>query len=169
MLARRRVWKRHPIYDAYEFSTTGGARRTDGKPVRCYFHRRYWQVHIKCIGQRRLHVCILETFRGLRPEGLLGCHDNDNPNDNRLSNLKWKTHSQNVQDRYLNGYTHSEQSRALMRASKLGIRRVFTDEWRANLGASAKGRVPSAATRAKIGAAHIGKVYNPWGRAGKPK
>lgn len=45
-----------------------------------------------------LHRLILETLVGPCPEGMECRHLNGNPADNRLENLKWGTHSENVQD-----------------------------------------------------------------------
>jgi hypothetical protein len=51
-------------------------------------------------GERRctrfVHHLVLETFVGPRPPGTECLHKNSNPADNRLSNLKWGTHAENV-------------------------------------------------------------------------
>jgi hypothetical protein len=54
----------------------------------------------------QVHHLVLETFVGPRPEGLEGCHWNDDPTDNRLSNLRWDTRSANAADSVRNG-THA--------------------------------------------------------------
>ena len=141
MLARQLIWKQHPVYTSYEFSIYGGVRHKDGLPVTCSYTRKYLRCG-KELRYKLLHILVLETFRGFRPRGMYGCHDNDNQSDNRLSNLKWKTPQQNVIDRYLNGYTHSATTRARMSASQAGNTN----------GAGLKGRPGN----------------NPWGRAGKP-
>jgi hypothetical protein len=51
----------------------------------------------------RVHHLILKSFIGPRPEGMQACHVNDDPQDNRLSNLKWGTARENVADARLNG------------------------------------------------------------------
>lgn len=49
--------------------------------------------------QKYVHVLVLEAFVGPRPEGMQACHDPDwNPGNNRLSNLRWGTQSDNTQD-----------------------------------------------------------------------
>lgn len=53
----------------------------DGKP-------RDWYVH-------RL---VLMAFRGLPKSGQEACHGNDIRTDNRLSNLRWDSHTENVKD-----------------------------------------------------------------------
>ena len=47
---------------------------------------------------KKIHHLVLETFIGLRPEGLECRHLNGNPADNRLENLQWGTSHENHQD-----------------------------------------------------------------------
>lgn len=46
---------------------------------------------------------VLECFVGPRPEGMLACHINDVPDDNRLENLRWASPSANNRDAVRNG------------------------------------------------------------------
>lgn len=46
---------------------------------------------------------ILVTFVGMCPEGMEACHNNDITTDNRLENLRWDIHINNVKDRKING------------------------------------------------------------------
>ena len=48
---------------------------------------------------RTVHRLVLEAFVGPCPEGMEACHDNDDPTDNRLSNLRWDTHQSNIDER----------------------------------------------------------------------
>jgi hypothetical protein len=50
-----------------------------------------WHVHI--------HVLVLTTFVGPRPDGHEGCHNNGEPSDNRLVNLRWDTPCANQADK----------------------------------------------------------------------
>jgi len=58
-------------------------------------------------GERRqesnVHVLVLEAFVGPRPPGMVACHWNDDPADNRAENLRWGTHTDNMNDRVRNG------------------------------------------------------------------
>ena len=45
-----------------------------------------------------VHRIVLEAFVGPCPEGMEGCHNNGNAGDNRLENLRWDTHSENMKD-----------------------------------------------------------------------
>jgi hypothetical protein len=53
--------------------------------------------------QPYVHVLVLEAFLGLPKEGQIGCHKNDIPTDNHLSNLYWGTYSENFYDSVRNG------------------------------------------------------------------
>lgn len=55
-------------------------------------------------GKNRLvHQLVLEAFVGPRPEGLVACHTDDDPDNNHLSNLRWATYSENTHDQIRNG------------------------------------------------------------------
>lgn len=50
-----------------------------------------------------VHQMILTAFTGPCPEGLEGCHENGKPWHNWLSNLRWDTHRNNMNDREKHG------------------------------------------------------------------
>lgn len=50
-----------------------------------------------------VHRLVLEAFVGPCPEGMECRHLNGNPADNRLENLRWGTHADNMQDRVVHG------------------------------------------------------------------
>jgi hypothetical protein len=60
--------------------------RKQGKTYRVYVHR-----------------LVLETFVGPCPPGMVACHGNDDPWDNRLSNLRWDTQVSNYADSLRHG------------------------------------------------------------------
>lgn len=55
--------------------------------------------------QATLHVLVLTAFKGPCPSGAWGLHKDDNPHNNRLSNLYWGTPTQNALDRACSGKT----------------------------------------------------------------
>jgi hypothetical protein len=58
-----------------------------------------------------IHRLVLETFVGECPEGNEALHNNGNYLDNRLSNLRWGTRSENSKDKTLherNRFTYEE-------------------------------------------------------------
>ncbi len=49
---------------------------------------------------REVHILLLESFVGPRPQGMQACHDPDpDRSNNRLDNLRWDTQSENALDR----------------------------------------------------------------------
>jgi hypothetical protein len=52
-----------------------------------------------------VHHLVLMAFVGHCPDGLIGCHNNGNPTDNRPENLRWDTHASNSADMEKHGTT----------------------------------------------------------------
>lgn len=52
---------------------------------------------------RSVHSLVLEVFVGERPSGHYGCHNDGNPKNNSLSNLRWATPRENQLDRNRHG------------------------------------------------------------------
>lgn len=53
--------------------------------------------------ERRVHHLVLEAFVGPRPPGMEGCHNDGDPTNNRVENLRWDTHKANVADMVKHG------------------------------------------------------------------
>ena len=45
-----------------------------------------------------VHTLVLESFVGQRPEGMEACHNDGDRTNPRLDNLRWGTHSDNIND-----------------------------------------------------------------------
>lgn len=60
--------------------------------------------------QKYIHRLVLETFTGQCPPGMEACHNNGNPQDNKLDNLRWDTPKNNTKDSIIQG-THSSLRR----------------------------------------------------------
>lgn len=78
---------------------------------------------------RSVHSLVLEAFVGPRPEGMNGLHENDDPTDNRLENLRWGTQSNNISDAIRNGKFKIGEARsfAKLRAADIpAIRRAIS-------------------------------------------
>lgn len=51
----------------------------------------------------KVYKIVLEAFVGLCPVGMECCHGNGDKTDNRLSNLRWGTKTENAKDRVTHG------------------------------------------------------------------
>lgn len=60
----------------------------------------------KSASSRFIHRLVLEAFVGVRPDGMVCCHNNGDPADNRLENLRWDTWSSNSRDAVAHGVHH---------------------------------------------------------------
>jgi hypothetical protein len=54
-----------------------------------------------------VHHLVLIAFVGPRPEGFDGCHNDGNPANNCLDNLRWDTPSGNMRDKRKHGTDHN--------------------------------------------------------------
>lgn len=58
----------------------------------------------------RVHILVLLAFVSTCPEGEEGCHNDGNPKNNRVDNLRWDTKRGNAADRLRHG-THTRRER----------------------------------------------------------
>ena len=72
-----------------------------------------------------VHRLMLETFVGPCPPGMECRHLNGDPTDNRLCNLVWGTHSENIKDMYRHG-TQNTKNRA--RGEQVGTAKLRNEE-----------------------------------------
>lgn len=87
---------------------SSGGRRA-GKVLTAEFIDYRARVRLHANGTRTragVGALVLTAFVGPCPPGLECCHNNGNPNDNRVENLRWDTHSENVLDQVRHG-THA--------------------------------------------------------------
>lgn len=68
----------------------------------------------------RIHTLVLSAFLGPRPEGMECRHLDSDPHNNHISNLRWGTRAENVQDAIANGTFDG--------ATGAASRRKFTSE-----------------------------------------
>lgn len=107
--------------DAYEVSDQGEIRSIgrmrkrgagqswqEGQLMKQWTQGSYLYCDLRKNGTKtkaRVHVVVLEAFIGKRPSGMLACHNNGDPLDNRLCNLRWATAQENMADKLKHG-TH---------------------------------------------------------------
>jgi hypothetical protein len=69
---------------------------------------------------KSVHSLVGEAFLGPRPAGLVICHNNGTPTDNRSANLRYDTQTSNQHDRRIHGTTSEGE--------KSGMHKLVTHE-----------------------------------------
>jgi hypothetical protein len=69
-----------------------------------------------------VHIVMLTTFRGPRPNGYVSRHLDDNRSNNNLENLRWGTQKQNMEDCCNNGNIPRGTVRANAKLNELQVR-----------------------------------------------
>lgn len=77
---------------------------------------------------RKVHHLVLEAFVGPRPEGAGCCHWDDDFSNNRLDNLRWATHTDNMQDCLRNGGNSRQKRTHCPRQHPLGAPNLVPGE-----------------------------------------
>lgn len=109
----KEIWKPIPGYEGlYEVSNMGRVQRCYDS---CHCSTRiaktgknrkgYVRINLHKNEENRptfVHLIVLNTFVGPKPEGMEASHLNDVKEDNRLENLQWMTGSDNRKLRFVN-------------------------------------------------------------------
>jgi hypothetical protein len=82
------------------------------------------QLVVMCVPGRkkkamRIHRLVMEAFVGPMPEGMIVCHNNGNPADNRLENLRYDTCAGNTADTAKHGRVPLGESHALAKLTEV--------------------------------------------------
>lgn len=110
MSERKEEWRDIEGFPDYQVSNLGRIR--SHKTGKWHFLKLrvrdggYKQVYLYRDGKsstKRVHRLVLEAFVGPCPPGMETCHGDGNPSNNHLSNLRWDTHSSNIQDAMRHG------------------------------------------------------------------
>ncbi|XXX79250.1 HNH endonuclease signature motif containing protein [Sorangium sp. So ce134] len=72
-------------------------------------------------GKLLVHRAVLEAFVGPCPPGMEGCHNDGDPTNNRIENLRWDTPKANWEDRRRHGRANAGEANA---AAKLTAAQV---------------------------------------------
>ncbi len=115
----KEIWKPIAEYEGlYEVSNMGYVRRACDSQ-RCkkgdiltsgLISKGYLRIMLHKNGTHKrfpIHLFVLKTFIGPCPKGKEASHLNDIKTDNRLENLQWMTHSENMRLSFKNGRTSS--------------------------------------------------------------
>lgn len=91
--------------------TTDGRRRTVPARIRKGSVKASGHVKVSLWRDNRettahVHTLVAEAFIGPRPEGMYACHNNGDPTDNRVGNIRWGSPSSNSYDKRAHGTDH---------------------------------------------------------------
>lgn len=96
-------WKVFPHDERYQVSSLGRVKGPGGLLRTPLCKKRNYE-HISIGGKQYLvHQVVLIAFVGPCPDGLVACHFDDDPTNNRLCNLRWDTMEANIRDKIRNG------------------------------------------------------------------
>jgi hypothetical protein len=88
-------------------TTNFGERTYGGKTLKSFIHMNgYPTVNLTTSTKRKqssVHRLVAEAFLGRCPDGMECCHNNGNPKDATLENLRWDTVSNNHSDKKNHG------------------------------------------------------------------
>lgn len=74
---------------------------------------------------RAIHTLVLTHFLGPCPDGMEGCHNDGNPLNNHISNLRWDTHVNNMADRELHGRTPKGERNGAAKLTETQVREIL--------------------------------------------
>lgn len=116
------VWKDIPGYDNYQVSNTGFVKSKGywlehwcrgNHIVRQYYKERILRPDVGKLGHQRVTLCrngelrrflvhqlVLLTFEGPCPDGMEVCHNDGDPSNNCLDNLRYDTRVENQRDKF---------------------------------------------------------------------
>lgn len=116
----------------------------------------YLYVHLfknKKPHRRYIHHLVLETFIGPCPKGMECCHGDGDPSNNEITNLRWGTRKDNVDDRQKHNRTPKGEKHY---ASKLSDEEIYhIREFCREFGHGSKIKM---AKFYRVGVGHIGKI-----------
>lgn len=100
-------WAEVPNHPTYRVSRSGIIIGPKGFPLKSWNTSRYGHQMVQLTGRvrRLVHHIVLEAFVGPCPEGMEGCHNDGDPTNNRVDNLRWDTRKANREDSIRHG-TH---------------------------------------------------------------
>ena len=105
--------------------TDRAGRKLAGKELKlCSHPGGYRVVTLSRNGIRYMatvHKLVLETFVCARPDGMEARHIDGNPANNKLTNICWATHIENVADRKIHGTDTRGQTNGMAKLCELDV------------------------------------------------
>ena len=128
------IWKPVVGYEGlYEVSDAGRLRNAKTQKIKIYTRNKtenrpfvgLWRNNkIKIF---KPHTLVLTAFAGPRPQGMECCHNNGDPFDNKLENLRWDTPRNNQLDRIKHGTSNRGERCAVAKLTEAHARAIIAD------------------------------------------
>lgn len=83
--------------------------------------------------QKRVHSLVLGAFVGPRPNGMVACHNDGDPFNNRLSNLRWDTQASNIEDKKKHGTSSIGEKNGRNRIAEDQVRSIIRSVLRGDI------------------------------------
>lgn len=99
-------WVNIPCHEAYQVSSMGLVRSKRKGIMTGKRRGKYLAVELYRNGTVKyfsVHTIVLLAFVGPRPDNMECCHNDGNPHNNSLSNLRWGSKKENAYDRIKHG------------------------------------------------------------------
>lgn len=129
-------WKKVVGFPDYSVSDQGRVRRDvggmgtrPGKILNGWQREKYRHIAIRLQRDNSsfydyVHRLVLEAFVGPCPEGMEGCHNDGDPTNNRLENLRWDTHKSNGADMVKHGTSNRGELQANAKLTEAEARAI---------------------------------------------
>lgn len=113
----------------YKYEVSNRGRVRSSRRVRATRTHRdgHIQVTLHKDGTRKtfyVHVLVLEAFVGPRPKGYQTCHNDGDPSNNCVYNLRWDTQASNYNDRRKHGCCNSGERHGKARLTCEDVREI---------------------------------------------
>ncbi len=103
-------WRPVPGFEShYQISNHGRLRNKRGKILKWQIGKGGYNFYLAKAGQRsnpktvKAHILVAQAFLGHRPEGLCVLHNDGNPQNNHLTNLRYGSFKENSHDMIVHG------------------------------------------------------------------
>lgn len=90
-------------------------KNPNGRLFVCLYPGRKWRL---------IHHLVLEAFVGPRPTGFQCCHNDGDPTNNHLENLRWDTAKNNMKDRDRHGRTRRGEMHCDAKLTETQVREI---------------------------------------------
>jgi hypothetical protein len=135
-MSKRVIWKPIPGFENYEVSNQGSVRNTTArqgtwagrvlKPGKIghlgHQHVVLYENGMEC--DRQVHRLILLTFKGRPPSGHVAAHRDGDASNNKLTNLRWATRSENERDKIGHGRSNRGERHGMSKLKPRDIRKM---------------------------------------------